>query len=70
MADQGSEQSASENNSSAAEQPAPKSGMEALLERQSAMMKLMMEQMKTPSARVEVAEEAAAKATSQAGGSA
>ncbi|KAK3284622.1 hypothetical protein CYMTET_7725 [Cymbomonas tetramitiformis] len=34
------------------------------------MMKLMMEQMKTLAARVEVAEEAAAKAASQAGGSA
>ncbi|KAK3257231.1 hypothetical protein CYMTET_33675 [Cymbomonas tetramitiformis] len=44
--------------------------MEALLEQQGAMTKLMMEQMKTLAARVEVAEEAAAKAASQAGGSA
>ncbi|KAK3239085.1 hypothetical protein CYMTET_50960 [Cymbomonas tetramitiformis] len=44
--------------------------MEVLLEQQGAMMKLMMEQMKTLAARVEVAEEAAAKVVSQAGGSA
>ncbi|KAK3273537.1 hypothetical protein CYMTET_18227 [Cymbomonas tetramitiformis] len=70
MSDQGGEQSASENNSGAAEQPAAKSGMEVLLEQQSAMMQLMMKQMETLAARVEVAEETAAKAVSQAGGSA
>ncbi|KAK3281633.1 hypothetical protein CYMTET_10584 [Cymbomonas tetramitiformis] len=70
MADQKSEQVASEHNSGALEQPEPKIGMEALLEQQGAMMKLMMEQMKSLNARVEVAEEAAAKAASQAGGSA
>ncbi|KAK3287371.1 hypothetical protein CYMTET_5118 [Cymbomonas tetramitiformis] len=63
---QDGEQSASENNSGAAEQPAAKSRMEVLLEQQGAMMKLMMEQMETLAARVEVAEIAA----SQAGGSA
>ncbi|KAK3233422.1 hypothetical protein CYMTET_56283 [Cymbomonas tetramitiformis] len=67
---QDGEQSASENNSGAAEQPEAKSGMEVLLEQQGAMMKLMMKQMETHAARVEVAEEAAAKAISQAGGSA
>ncbi|KAK3252220.1 hypothetical protein CYMTET_38463 [Cymbomonas tetramitiformis] len=70
MSDQEGEQSASENNSGASEQPAPTSGMEVLLEQQGAMMKLMMEQMETLAARVEVAEETAAKAVSQAGGSA
>ncbi|KAK3259929.1 hypothetical protein CYMTET_31091 [Cymbomonas tetramitiformis] len=67
---QDGEQSASENNSGAAEQPAAKSGMEVLLEQQSAMMQLMMKQMETLAARVEVMEETAAKAVSQAGGSA
>ncbi|KAK3264728.1 hypothetical protein CYMTET_26550 [Cymbomonas tetramitiformis] len=70
MADQGGEQSESEHNSGASEQPAPKTGMESLSEQQGAMMKLMMEHIKTLVARVEVAEEAAAKAASQAGGSA
>ncbi|KAK3267532.1 hypothetical protein CYMTET_23913 [Cymbomonas tetramitiformis] len=55
---------ASENNAGAAEQPAAKSGMELLLEQQGAMMKLMMKQMETLATRVEVAEEAAAKAVS------
>ncbi|KAK3238437.1 hypothetical protein CYMTET_51557 [Cymbomonas tetramitiformis] len=64
------EQGASENNAGAAGQPAAKSGMEVLLEQQGEMMKLMMKQMETLAARVEVAEEAAAKAASQAGGSA
>ncbi|KAK3242073.1 hypothetical protein CYMTET_48217 [Cymbomonas tetramitiformis] len=63
---QDGEQGASENNAGAAGQPAAKSGMEVLLEQQGAMMK----QMETLAARVEVAEEAAAKAVSQAGGSA
>ncbi|KAK3282240.1 hypothetical protein CYMTET_10013 [Cymbomonas tetramitiformis] len=67
---QDGEQSASESNSGAAEQPAAKSGMEVLLEQQGAMMKLMRKQMETLAARVEVAEEAAAKAASQPGGSA
>ncbi|KAK3239619.1 hypothetical protein CYMTET_50463 [Cymbomonas tetramitiformis] len=70
MSGQDGEQSASENNSGAAEQPAAKSRMEVLLEQQGAMMQLMMKQMETLAARVEVAEEAAAKAVSQAGGSA
>ncbi|KAK3246200.1 hypothetical protein CYMTET_44253 [Cymbomonas tetramitiformis] len=48
----------------------PKTGMEALLEQQAAMMTLMMQQMKDLNARVEVAEETAAKAASQAGSSA
>ncbi|KAK3284632.1 hypothetical protein CYMTET_7732 [Cymbomonas tetramitiformis] len=67
---QDGEQGASENQAGAAEQPAAKSGMEVLLEQQGAMMRLMMKQMETLAARVEVAEEAAAKAVSQAGGSA
>ncbi|KAK3267985.1 hypothetical protein CYMTET_23486 [Cymbomonas tetramitiformis] len=67
---QDGEQGASENNAGAAEQPAAKTGMEALLERQSTMMQLMMKQMETLAARVEVAEATAAKAVSQAGGSA
>ncbi|KAK3246580.1 hypothetical protein CYMTET_43889 [Cymbomonas tetramitiformis] len=70
MNDQEGEQSASENNAGAAGQPAAKSGMEVLLEQQGEMMKLMMKQMETLAARVEVAEEAAAKAASQDGGSA
>ncbi|KAK3268306.1 hypothetical protein CYMTET_23178 [Cymbomonas tetramitiformis] len=70
MSDQEGEQGASENNAGAAGQPAAKSGMEVLLEQQGEMMKLMMKQMETLAARVEVAEEAAAKAVSQAGGSA
>ncbi|KAK3282207.1 hypothetical protein CYMTET_10045 [Cymbomonas tetramitiformis] len=70
MSDQEGEQSASENNSGATEQPAAKSGMEVLLEQQGAMMQLMMKQMETLAARVKVAEETAAKAVSQAGGSA
>ncbi|KAK3276674.1 hypothetical protein CYMTET_15272 [Cymbomonas tetramitiformis] len=70
MSDQEGEQGASENNAGAAGQPAAKSGMEVLLEQQGEMMKLMMKQMETLAARVEVAEEAAAKAASQDGGSA
>ncbi|KAK3251573.1 hypothetical protein CYMTET_39092 [Cymbomonas tetramitiformis] len=70
MSDQGGEQGESEQNSGTTEQPAPKTGMESLLEQQGAMMKLMMEQMQNLTARVEVAEETAAKAASQAGGSA
>ncbi|KAK3269832.1 hypothetical protein CYMTET_21730 [Cymbomonas tetramitiformis] len=67
---QDGEQGASENNAGAAGQPAAKSGMEVLLEQQGEMVKLMMKQMETLAARVDVAEEAAAKAASQAGGSA
>ncbi|KAK3256297.1 hypothetical protein CYMTET_34560 [Cymbomonas tetramitiformis] len=67
---QDGEQGASENNAGAAGQPAAKSGMEVLLEQQGEMMKLMMKQMETLAARVEVAEEAVAKAASQACGSA
>ncbi|KAK3249514.1 hypothetical protein CYMTET_41067 [Cymbomonas tetramitiformis] len=44
--------------------------MEALLAQQSSMMQLMMKQMETLAARVEVAEETAAKAVAHAGGSA
>eukprot|EP00854_Cymbomonas_tetramitiformis_P022341 gene22341-biopygen23069 len=44
---------------------APKTGMEALLEQQSAIMALMMQQMKDLNAQVEVAEETAKKAVSQ-----
>ncbi|KAK3232862.1 hypothetical protein CYMTET_56814 [Cymbomonas tetramitiformis] len=44
--------------------------MEALPEQQAAMMSLMMQQMKDLNARVEVAKETAAKAVSQAGGTA
>ncbi|KAK3252443.1 hypothetical protein CYMTET_38265 [Cymbomonas tetramitiformis] len=69
MSDQEGEQSAEENNFGAAEQPAAKSGMEVLLEQQSAMMQLMMKQLETLATRVEVAEETAAKAVSQASGS-
>ncbi|KAK3280628.1 hypothetical protein CYMTET_11540 [Cymbomonas tetramitiformis] len=70
MSGQEGEQGASENNAGAAGQPAAKSGMEVLLEQQGEMMKLMMKQMETLTARVEVAEEVAAKAASQDGGSA
>ncbi|KAK3233243.1 hypothetical protein CYMTET_56449 [Cymbomonas tetramitiformis] len=63
MSDQEGELSASANKSGAAEdRPAAKTGMEALLEQQSSMMQLMMKQMETLAARVEVAEETAAKA--------
>jgi len=48
----------------------PDPGLKALLEQQSAMMTLMMQQMKDLQTRVEVAEDTAAKAVSQAGGSA
>ena len=48
----------------------PESRTETLLEQQSAMMMLMMQQVKNLQARVEVAEETAAKAASQAGGTA
>ncbi|KAK3281292.1 hypothetical protein CYMTET_10913 [Cymbomonas tetramitiformis] len=71
MSDQEGELSASANKCGATEEcPAAKTGMEALLEQQSAMMKLMMKQMETLAARVEVAEETAAKAVAQAGSSA
>ncbi|KAK3242345.1 hypothetical protein CYMTET_47964 [Cymbomonas tetramitiformis] len=72
MNEQGDHEAASERPSSAAEERQEgtreqKSGMDALLAQQTAMMQLMMQQMKGLNTRVEVTEEAAAKAVTQSG---
>eukprot|EP00854_Cymbomonas_tetramitiformis_P009803 gene9803-biopygen10007 len=71
MADQASSEGGPDKTPPARERPVetrePKTGMEALLAQQAEMMTMMMQQMKDLNARVEVAEEAAAKAVSQAG---